>query len=289
MKQLARLAAPLLLLTFSTPAIAQETETTTPATTATAAAPAVTVVAEPDAEQTRARFRELLDRHPPQVARVLKLDPRLFQNAEYLAAHPAIARFIAEHPEVPHSPGYYLDTIYVPGDQRPQTASERIWSDAIEFFAVIFGFSLAAGVLAWIIRTFVQHRRWSRLARLQADVHTKLMDRFGSNEDLLAYVQTPAGKRFLEASPFPLEEPPRPAAPAASRILWPLQIGLVLLCGGIGFQVVSAGADKDVAQPLFAMGVLALSVGTGFIVSAIASVVVSRKLASWMQPGTATD
>ena len=41
---------------------------------------------------------------------------------------------------------------------------------------------------------------------MQYQVHNKLLDRFTSNEDLLAYVQTPAGRRFLESAPIPLQD-----------------------------------------------------------------------------------
>ena len=47
------------------------------------------------------------------------------------------------------------------------------------------------------------HRRWSRLSKIQTDVHNKLLDRFTSNEDLLAYIQTPVGRKFLESAPIP--------------------------------------------------------------------------------------
>ena len=58
----------------------------------------------------------------------------------------------------------------------------------------------------WLIRTTLEQRRWSRLSKIQAEVHSKLMDRFSSNDELLTYVQTPSGRRFLESGPSPLQE-----------------------------------------------------------------------------------
>ena len=52
--------------------------------------------------------------------------------------------------------------------------------------------AIASGVI-WLIKTLIEHRRWSRLSKIQTDVHNKLLDRFSANEDLLAYIQTPAG------------------------------------------------------------------------------------------------
>jgi len=73
----------------------------------------------------------------------------------------------------------------------------------------VAGFGLAIGVLTWLIRTIIDYRRWSRLSKVQAEIHTKLLDRFSSNEELAAYIQSPAGSRFLESSPIRLDPGPR--------------------------------------------------------------------------------
>src|SRR5213592_3592158 len=57
-------------------------------------------------------------------------------------------------------------------------------------------FSTIVGVLIWLIRTLVEQRRWSRLSRVQTEVHGKLLDRLGTNEELLRYIDTPAGRRI---------------------------------------------------------------------------------------------
>ena len=57
------------------------------------------------------------------------------------------------------------------------------------------------------------------------------MDRFTANEDLLAYMQTPAAQRFLESAPLSLEAPSRPVGAPLSRILWSVQVGVVLGAG----------------------------------------------------------
>jgi hypothetical protein len=258
-----------------------QTETTT--STTTTAAPAVVVATDTDASQTRERFRELLERHPPQVGKVLKLDPTLFTNAAYLANYPALAAFVAQHPEVAHSPSFYLENVWV-GDMRPESASERVWRDAVEGFGIFLMMGLVALVLSWIIRTLIQHRRWSRVSKVQAEVHNKLMDRFASNEELLAYIATPAGQRFLETAPLAVDTAQQSAGSPAGRILWSIQAGLVVAAAGIGLWLVSNNTGKEVAQPFFALGILALSVGIGFIVSSVVSLAVSRKLGLWTPP-----
>jgi hypothetical protein len=150
--------------------------------------------------------------------------------------------------------------------------------EGLSIFAVLI---LVTGVLTWLIRTLIEHRRWSRISKVQADVHNKLMDRFTANEDLLAYIRTPAGKRFLESAPIAIDGTPRAVSAPVGRILWSVQVGLVLAAAGFGLQYVSHSIEKTVSQPLFAMGVLALSIGIGFVVSAIVSYALSRRLGLW--------
>ncbi|MCU1245259.1 MAG: hypothetical protein JWN02_1169 [Acidobacteria bacterium] len=262
---------------FSQPAPASATTTTATATSPVSS----TGVSTPDAEQTRNEFRELLDRHPPQVGKVLKLDPTLFQNQSYLSTYPALAAFVAQHPEVVHSPAFYLEGVYIPGDLRPDTSAERVWRGAMEGFTIFLAFSLVASVLVWLVKTLIQHRRWSRVSKVQAEVHNKLMDRFSSNEELLTYIGTPAGKRFLESAPLAVETAQQTMSAPAGRILWSVQAGLVLAAAGAGLEYVSSSVNKDVAQPLSAFGVLGISVGIGFILSAIVSFLLSRRLGLW--------
>lgn len=264
----------------SRPAAATTTATTT---TETTTAPTTTnVVMDTDAATIRHQFRELLERHPPSVGRVLKLDPTLFKNTEYLSNYPALSAFLAAHPEIAHTPPYYLESVYVPGDTPARTASERMWSDMMEGIAIFFTMSLVIVVLTWIVRTLVEHRRWSRQSKIQSEVHNKLMDRFSSNEELTNYIQSPAGKRFLESAPLQLDAgPARPAPAPASRILWSVQIGVIIFAAGVGLQFLSSVVDKEVSQPPFAMGVLAISLGLGFVLSAFLSFVLSRKLGLW--------
>jgi hypothetical protein len=127
------------------------------------------------------------------------------------------------------------------------------------------------------------------VSKVQAEVHNKLMDRFTANEDLLAYIQTPAGKRFLDFAPIALDGAPRAVSAPVGRILWSVQVGLVLAAAGFGLEYVSNSIEKTVAQPLFAMGVLAISIGLGFVISAVVSYVLSRRLGLWETAAAPAD
>jgi ABC-type multidrug transport system fused ATPase/permease subunit len=259
--------------------------------TATSVPPATTstVITDSDSQETREAFHSTLRRYPTEVSRVLKLDPSLMTNQSYLTTYPALAAFLAQHPEIAHSPAFFLDNVYVGEEARGENSSERVWRSTMEALSIFAVLLLVTGVLTWLIRTLIEHRRWSRISKVQADVHNKLMDRFTANEDLLAYIQTPAGKRFLESAPISLDGAPRAVSAPVGRILWSVQVGLVLAAAGFGLQYVSRSIEKTVAQPLFAMGVLAISIGIGFVVSAIVSYVLSRRLGLWETAAAPVD
>jgi hypothetical protein len=113
---------------------------------------------------------------------------------------------------------------------------------------------------------------------VQAEVHTKLLDRLTTNEDLLTYIQSPAGRRFLESAPISMEQEPRAAAAPVGRIIWSLQAGLVLAALGAGFWFVQQNVSAEAAEGFFIIGVLALSLGVGFTASALLAYVVSTRL-----------
>lgn len=281
----AALVRRILILVFAAlPVFAQQTTTapsTPPATSPLPSAPAVPLV---DSETTRAQLIEVLNSLPPQVGKTLKLDPTLWSNQAYLANYPALASFINAHPEVTHSPAYFLEEIWIPSDPRPETVSFRMWNQVLETISIFTGFAIFGGILMWLIRTIIDHRRWSRLTRTQAEVHNKLLDRFASNEDMLKYINTPAGQRFLESAPIQIEGPRSISSPAG-RVLWSVQVGIVLAAAGVGLKLISWTAiDKDVVQPLAAMGILGMAIGAGFIVAAAASFVLSRRLGLWQAP-----
>jgi hypothetical protein len=246
---------------------------------AEAAPPSIVTIEQPDAERTRAELSELLQKYPPSLRGALALDPSLLSNPSYLAPYPALLGYLTAHPEIAHNPSFYVGE-----GTGPRPAQDRdarlmdMWKDVLVGVTVFGGFGMAIGVLVWLTRTVIDYRRWSRLAKVQTDVHTKILDRFTANEDLLAYIQSPSGSKFLESSPIKLDAGPRSVGAPLARILWSVQGGLVLLAGGIGLLVVSGRVANDVSQPIQALGVLGIALGLGFVVSAAISFLISQKL-----------
>ncbi|PYR77760.1 MAG: hypothetical protein DMF86_08075 [Acidobacteria bacterium] len=246
-----------------------------------------------DANETRERFKETLERYPPSLARVLKLDPSLLTNQDYLASYPGVATFVAQHPEVAHNPGYFLEWVRSQGDWgAPQTPRDQLlnfWKDLLAGTALFVGLTMLAWFVSWLIRMFVDHRRWLRLSKIQTEAHTKLLDRFTANEDLLNYIQSPAGRRFLESAPIVTDAAPRGVGAPYGRMLWSMQAGVVLAVTGIGLEIISARSGEEFAPPLAGFGVLAMALGVGFVLSAIIAYILSRRLGLIEPPAPATD
>jgi hypothetical protein len=278
-------------LTFATPVAAQQRRPAPadPAAPAPRDPTAITVTGV-TAEETRRDLEELLKQYPPTLPRILRLDPSLLTNPGYLQPYPSLATFLAQHPEVAHNPGYFFAGYDGTWGTR-LTAQERaveMWRNAIEGFMIgLVILVIGSGVL-WLIKTLIDHRRWSRLSKIQTDVHNKLLDRFTANEDLLAYIQTPAGRRFLESAPIPLDSPRAIGAPLG-RILWSAQAGAVLTVLGIGVAMVSRNSLEEVAAPLAAFGVVIISLGLGFIVSAVLAYILTRRFGLLNDPNAAPD
>ena len=57
-----------------------------------------------------------------------------------------------------------------------------------------------------------------------------------------------------------------------------VQAGLVLVAAGVGLRFVGGQVSGDASQPFYAMGVLGIALGIGFVVSAIISFMISQRL-----------
>jgi len=249
---------------------------------APASAPALGAVDDHTARDIRQRLNQILDQYPPSVGHVLRLDPSLLMKADYLAPYPKLAVFLAQHPEVAHNPEFFLGA-RTGGRQSLDNRSQAM--SAIE--NVFVGLEVLLGVVsgifavAWLARAAIDHRRWLRATKIQTDAHNKIVDRLSSNDDLLAYMQSPTGQRFLTASlgvPATVEAAPQIVGAPFNRILWSVQAGIVLAAAGVGLWFAKNGAMEEIAQTLQVISTLTIALGVGFIVSAFASYAMSRQL-----------
>jgi len=138
--------------------------------------------------------------------------------------------------------------------------------DAVLMF---WGFLMAIGWVVWVVSgTF----RRAGAARLQADVQGKLLDKFGSSRELLDYLHTTQGQRFLD---FVVTERANPY----SRILASAQAGLIMTLLGAALLMLRRMATvQEAADALLVFGTLVLTLGIGFLASGALSFILSR---SW--------
>ena len=250
------------------------------------------LIADLNAYQTRDSFHQMLRQYPPSLSEVLRLDPSLLTNTAYLTPYPNLAAFLNQHPEIAHNPGFFVGEQQFRDRLDSRSDSSRIFEEMMAGVAAFAAVLIVLSVIIWVLRTVIDHRRWLRVSKIQSEVHSKLLDRFTSNQDLLAYVQTPAGKRFLESAPISIDSPSRSLTAPLGRIFFSVQAGVVLALAGIGLSWISRRlSDQDVTQPLFVVGVLALAVGVGFVLSAVIAYALSRRLGLLDQTplGTTSD
>jgi len=243
---------------------------------AAAAAP----VDEQNARETRERLQQILQQYPPSLGQVLRLDPSLLTKPDYLAPYPTLAAYLGQHPEVAHNPTFFLGA----AAGGPQFGDARVRAmSAIESIfiglEVMLGFMAAVAALSWAVRGAIDYRRWLRATKVQVDAHTKIVDRLASNEDLLAYMQSPAGQRFLTASTSaaPIDAAAAPMSAPLNRILWSVQAGVVIAAGGVGLWLAKNNLIDEIAQALQVVSMLAIALGIGFVLSALASWALSRQ------------
>lgn len=245
-----------------------------------AAAPAVAAVDEANARDTRERLRQILDQYPPTLGQVLRLDPTLMTKADYLAPYPTLANFLAAHPEVAHNPTFFIGQ--APDRYTPELNAHaqvlREMQDAMIGLLVFCGLMGVLGSIVYLVRGFIDHKRWVAATKIQTEAHNKLFDRLTSNEDLMAYLQSPAGQRYLQFAPVMPDAAPRSMGAPINRIMWSAQTGIVVALGGVGLAGTRSFVMDELSQPLMVIALFAMAIGVGFIISAMVSYGLSKHL-----------
>jgi len=237
----------------------------------------------PRADDMRRQFRDVMNLYPPELSRILRLDPTLMTNTQYLAPYPALAEFLKRHPEIPRYPSYFLGYVQedfrsapVPPEVEHSRQVIRMWESMMTGLFVLIVIGTISAAVVTLVKHFVGHRRWLRATRLQSEFHNRLLERMGSSSEVLAYAQS-SGRDLLPVMPQPEAAAPAMAAPFG-RILWSVQAGVVAAAGGIGLLIVKRYVVEEVAQMLLTLGVLILSLGIGFALAAAASYILSQRL-----------
>ena len=126
---------------------------------------------------------------------------------------------------------------------------------------------ITSTVMVVLIVYFVAHSR-QRRAEIQAEVQTRLIDRFGSAPELVEFLQSPAGRQFVSGVQS------APAALARERIMGGFTRAIVLSALGAAFLGLTFFYDDDFAVP----AAILFSLGIGYLIATL----VSYRLASRM-------
>lgn len=232
-----------------------------------------------DARETRDRLRQVLEQYPPSVRQVLRIDPSLLSRPDYLATYPALWSFLERHPEIAHNPAYFVGESQIQEENRnnPRTEGFRALSNLGENFMALFIVITVTTGIVFLLKTLAEQLRWQRAWRAQSALNTKLIDRFASSEELLAYLQSPAGKSLTEMPALPQSSAPRSMSAPLARIFWSMQVGIVLGALGLGAILVSRRFE-EIGEVIFAQGAVILAIGIGFVASAAVSFFLSKRL-----------
>jgi hypothetical protein len=264
-----------------------------PAAPRAAAAPVAPIASNVPSDSaladTRTQLLSLL-RMSPILTQVVETDPSVLTDQEYVGrTNPALAEFLVQHPEVTRNPDFYLFANFPPqrgrnvsalrrrvgeGNYRdPQTEDMESKRRFLLNLLQVPTFLVVLAMLIWLIRILLENRRWGRVFRMQTEVHSKLLERFSNSEELLQYMDSEPGKRFLEAAPIPVEYSRDQRLPGGlARVLAPLQIGVVMSLLGVGLLLLQRSRRlEDISAALLVIGTATLMPGIGFIISALIS------------------
>ena len=128
----------------------------------------------------------------------------------------------------------------------------------------IFAIVTIPGLFAWIAWVIFSTIRRYKIAKLQADVQTKLLEKVGTGQDLLAYAQTEAGKELLQSLRVERVSP-------YGRILGALQTGIILTLFGSALLMF-----HNRNEGFLFLGAMITALGFGFALSALASYYLSK-------------
>lgn len=223
---------------------------------------------ETEVDAERGALDRFLDSHPEMESDILEYPPKI-DDVNYIHDHPELQAFLDSHPLIKSDPRSFVSP------QAYRFQNRR--SDMDELFSWLVPFAVficCLLALLAVMRTVLENRRWNKSFKVHEEVHTKLIEKFASGEELRGYMESDAGRRLLEWSPPALET----RAPlAVGRILWSLQAGLILGLGGVGLLAIRSRVP-DAADGLLICGALGLTIGIGFFLSAFFSYAIAKHL-----------
>ena len=111
----------------------------------------------------------------------------------------------------------------------------------------------------WVV--FSTFRRL-KIARMQTEIHSRLLEKIGSSQEFLTYLDTEPGKRLIASIALEQRRPD-----PYSRILRSVQAGVILVLVGLAFLLLGRHF-VNIAEGFLILGTLGIALGLGFLISA---------------------
>lgn len=141
---------------------------------------------------------------------------------------------------------------------------------------VFIAFTIGA---VWIVKIISNNKRRQRVVEVQKDMQARLFDKFGTSQEMIAYLNSEAGAKFLDSATIEHAKP-------FGRVLGSMQAGMILFCLGIAMLIVRFTVPQngfynemlrvETAHQLLAISLLLLALGLGFLASAAVSYRLSK-------------
>ena len=152
----------------------------------------------------------------------------------------------------------------------------------MDFFAPMLVLITGALVIGSIFRSFIVNRRLRDNARAWVDVQTRLIDKFGSADEVVRYLESDAGRRLIEGQTSSTGSP-------HGRVLDSVHLGLLVLLGGLGVLEASSVATDELNTVMHVLGTIAAVLGVGFLASAGVSWYLLRNWGLLSKPAGAAE
>lgn len=137
--------------------------------------------------------------------------------------------------------------------------------------AILLVLLSAFATAGWVIYMAADTTRRQRRLKAQTELHSRLLDKFSSAQEVVEFLQTPGGAHFVDSLSNDRDEP-------ANGILRSTHRGIILVIVAIGCLFLNWYYRYSGDNPLLVIGVVLLCLGIGFLISAAVSQRLSRAL-----------
>jgi hypothetical protein len=131
----------------------------------------------------------------------------------------------------------------------------------------VFGVAVIICV-AWVAVTIVAALKQRANTRTRSEIYNRLIDKFGTAPEFIAFLQSDAGLKFIEENTVQVVAP-------LGKILGSMQIGIILTLLGAGLLITGNVFGESLGGDLYIVltvgGIVGLTIGIGLLISAAIS------------------